>query len=186
MQGARYRPEQGEAQAPPEPRWVHGHVFTDQGVEADPERLKAIQELPKSENVERAQRLNGFVNYLSKFLPRLAEAMEPIRRLTRKEATWKWTVEQQKALEQVKKLATEAPVLSYFDHKCQLDIQCDASQRGLGAALMQRGKPIAYASRSLTETEQRYAQIEKEMADPRCKNSRMTSQDKTDVTSEVQ
>ena len=45
-----------------------------------------------------------------------------------------------------------------------LEIQCDSSQSGLGAALMQNGHPIAYASRALTETESRYAQIEKEMS----------------------
>ena len=58
---------------------------------------------------------------------------------------------------------TTAPVLSYYDPKAELEIQCDASQTGLGAALLQRGRPIAYTSKSLTETERRYAQIEKEM-----------------------
>ena len=58
---------------------------------------------------------------------------------------------------------TRAPILSYYDPKEELVIQCDASQNGLGAALLQKGKPIAYASRSLTDTETRYAKIEKEM-----------------------
>ena len=44
-----------------------------------------------------------------------------------------------------------------------LEIQCDSSQSGLGAALIQNGHPIAYSSRALTETESRYVQIEKEM-----------------------
>ncbi|KAK3703506.1 hypothetical protein QZH41_002225 [Actinostola sp. cb2023] len=89
--------------------------------------------------------------------------MEPIRRLTRKDVDWKWSDEQEKAFNEVKKLVTNAPVLSYYDPDSELEIQCDASQKGLGAALLQHGKPIAYVSRALTETEQRYAQIEKEM-----------------------
>ena len=67
------------------------------------------------------------------------------------------------AFEDVKKLVTNAPILSYYDSKKPLMIQCDASEKGLGAALLQEGQPIAFASRALTDTETRYAQIEKEM-----------------------
>ena len=38
----------------------------------------------------------------------------------------------------------------------------DASERGLGATLLQMGQPVPFASRTFTETEQRYAQMEKE------------------------
>ena len=44
-------------------------------------------------------------------------------------------------------------VWSYYDSQSELVLQCDASQKGLGAALLQKGKPIAYARRALTETE---------------------------------
>ena len=54
-------------------------------------------------------------------------------------------------------------MLRYFSPYEGLELQCDASQKGLGACLMQSGQPIAYASRSLTQTETQYAQIEKEM-----------------------
>ena len=53
--------------------------------------------------------------------------------------------------------------MAYYKPSEVLEIQCDSSQSGLGAALMQNGHPIAYASRALTETESRYAPIEKEM-----------------------
>ena len=114
-------------------------------------------------DMEGVQRLNGFVNYLSKFLPQLADIMEPLRRLTRKDTEWTWSEEQDKAFNEVKRLVSQAPVLSYYQPDQPLSIQCDASQKGLGAALIQDGRPVAYASRSLSDTEQRYAQIEKEM-----------------------
>ena len=56
-------------------------------------------------------------------------------------------------------MVTQAPVLSYYDPCSELTIQCDASQGGLEAPLLQNGRPIEYASRALTETETRYAQI---------------------------
>ena len=140
-----------------------GHVFTNKGLKIDPQKVKSVQEMPRPSDTEAVHRLNGFVNYLAKFLPRLAETMEPIRRLTHKDVEWVWGDEQESAFEEIKRLVTNAPVLSYYDPDSELVVQCDASQKGLGAALLQHGKPIAYTSRALNDTEQRYAQIEKEM-----------------------
>ena len=63
----------------------------------------------------------------------------------------------------MQRLVTEAPVLRYYEPSLDVTIQCDGSQSGLDAAIFQNGKPIEYASRSLTDTETQYAQIEKEM-----------------------
>ena len=60
-------------------------------------------------------------------------------------------------------MIASAPVLKYFDPSVEAVLQCDASQHGLGACLMQNGQPVAYASRSLTETECNYVQMEKEL-----------------------
>ena len=51
----------------------------------------------------------------------------------------------------------------YYNVNDEVTLQCDASQSGLRAALMQNGQPVAYASRALTPAETRYAQIEKEL-----------------------
>ncbi|VDI59163.1 Hypothetical predicted protein [Mytilus galloprovincialis] len=75
-----------------------------------------------------------------------------------------WIENHDKALEEIKRLVVTAePVLKYYDPKLQLTVQSDASQTGLGAAVMQEDRPVAYASRALTDTETRYAQIEKEL-----------------------
>ena len=109
--------------------------------------------MPRPEDIEGVQRLNGFVNYLAKFLPTLVHHMEPIHRLMRQDTNFNWTEEQENTFREVKRLVTTAPVLSYYDPKAELEIQCDASQTDLGAALLQRGRPIAYMSRTLAETE---------------------------------
>ena len=60
-------------------------------------------------------------------------------------------------------MLSKEPLLRYYDSKKPVTIQADASSTGLEACLMQEGQPISYASRALTETEQQYAQIEKEL-----------------------
>ena len=60
-------------------------------------------------------------------------------------------------------MVTRTPVLRYYNLKEEVTLQCNASQSGLGAVLMQNGQPVAYASRALIPAETRYAQIEKEL-----------------------
>ena len=77
--------------------------------------------------------------------------MKPLRDLTHKDVVWCWDSLQEKAQNDVKSLIVSAPVLAYYKSTEVVEIQCDSSQSGLGAALVQNGHPIAYASRALTE-----------------------------------
>ena len=140
-----------------------GHLVTGEGVRADPEKVKALQEMPNPENVADVQRFLGFVNYLSKFIPKLSDHVEPLRLLTHKDVLWHWTEEHEKAMKTVKELVSDDVKLRYYDKEKPLVLQCDASDFGLGACIMQEGAPIAFASRRLTPTERGYAQIEKEL-----------------------
>ena len=139
------------------------HLVTTDRLKPDPAKCQAIDEMPPPEDKNGVQRLNGFVNYLAKFLPKLSDVMEPIRQLTRKDVPWNWGSPQKKVFDMIKNLVKDAPCLKYFDSTKPLAIQCDASEKGLGAALLQNGLPICYASRALTDVETRYAQIEKEL-----------------------
>ena len=135
----------------------HGHLLTTEGLKADPQKVRAIVEMPRPENSGDVSRLNGMVNYLSRFLPNLSDVMKPFRDLTHKDVKWCWPDTQEQAWSEVKSLIAFAPVLSYYKPNEPLEVQCDSSKAGLGAALTQGGHPIAYASRALMETESRYA-----------------------------
>ena len=66
-------------------------------------------------------------------------------------------------MDTLKRAVTSTPILRYYNLKEEVTLQCDASQSGLGAALIQNGQPVAFASRALTPMETQYAQIEKEL-----------------------
>ena len=140
-----------------------GHCHIEHGLEADDEKLAAIDNMPPPVDVRGVQRLLGMATYLAKFVPNFSEVTAPLRSLLDKDAEFYWdTTVQGLALERFKSLLRSAPVLQFFDSKLPTRVQCDSSQNGLGACLLQNGRPVAYASRALTQTEQRYAQIEKE------------------------
>jgi len=140
-----------------------GHVATAQGVQVDPHKVQAILEMLPPEDVTAVQRLLGLMQYLSKFMPHLSDGTKSLRELTQKEVVWTWGPAEKKGLETLKKAVTQTSVLRYYNAAEEVTVQCDASQYGLGAALLQKGQPVTYASWALTDPETRYAQIEKEL-----------------------
>lgn len=139
-----------------------GHVLSSEGLKPDPEKIKAVIDMPKPENTTAVHRLLGVVTYLAKFMPNLSTVSEPLRRLTDKDVPFEWTELHDQSLSSIKELMTAAPILKYYDVGKPVTIECDSSEVGLGAVLMQDSQPIAYASRALSQTEKNYAQIEKE------------------------
>ena len=144
-----------------------GQVIDNTGIRPDPDKVKAIRSVPVPNNVGDVRRFLGSVNQLTKFIPNLADVTKPLRDLLVKNNQWVWGEPQQRAFNQIKELLTTSPVLALFDPNLETIVSSDASSYGLGAVLLQRQpegelKPVAYISRSMSTTEQRYAQIEKE------------------------
>ena len=88
--------------------------------------------------------------------------LEPLRKLTRKNTEFFWSPECKKSFQEVKQKLTSAPILVYFDPTKEFVLQVESSKDGVGAVLMQDGRPVEYASRALTASERKWAQIEKE------------------------
>ena len=139
-----------------------GQLFTSDELKPDPMKVDAIANMPRPDDKKAVQRLLGCVNYLARFMPKLSEVSEPLRKLTEKNVMFMWESQQEKAFQAIKNMITTAPVLKYYDVASETTIQCDASESGLGATLLQNGQPVAFASRSLSTAECNYAQIEKE------------------------
>lgn len=141
-----------------------GHVISDNGLKPDPAKIQGIQEMPTPQNKQDVKRLLGMMNYLQKFAPNLSETTAPMRELLKQENQFLWDEEVQgRSFRRVKQLISESPVLKYFEPKADTELQCDASEKGLGTCLMQNGQRVGYASRSMTSAETKYAQMEKEL-----------------------
>ena len=143
-----------------------GHLIHQTRIRADPEKTRAIREMPTQTSVTGLRRFLGMVNQLGKFTPHLAEFTQPLRGLLSKGNTWMWGPDQDTAFIRIKEELSKPTVLALYDSQAPTTLSADASSYGLGAVLLQKAnkqwRPVAYASRSMTETEQRYAQIEKE------------------------
>lgn len=140
-----------------------GHKITSRGLCVDPEKVSAINNMAAPNNISELRRFIGMTNYLSRFIPDMTREMQPLHQLLRKDVTFLWSPCQQAAFDRIKGLLTTAPILAFYDPSQPLELENDSSEYGIGSVMTQQGKPLAYASRSLSDTEQRYAQIEKEM-----------------------
>ena len=102
---------------------------------------------------------------MGNFVPHLSHHTEPLCAMLKQDAVFTWDEMANASFQKIKDLIAKSATkpLCYYDQRKPVTVQADASQRGLGACLLQEGQPIAYASKSLTDTETRYTNIEREL-----------------------
>ncbi|KAL0195098.1 hypothetical protein M9458_008670, partial [Cirrhinus mrigala] len=116
----------------------HGHILSAESLRIEPEKTKAVLAMPTPRDVKAVQRFIGFVTYLAKFLPRLSDVCEPLRRLLDKGVAWHWLPRHDEAVQEIKRMITDTPVLKYYDIDKPVTIQSDASKNGLSCCLLQQ------------------------------------------------
>ena len=140
-----------------------GEEYSAQGVRPDPEKVADIQSIPAPSSKDELHRFIGIATYMGSYLPHLSQQLAPLRDMLKEDIEFQWTASHQARYDDVKKQIAKCTTLAYYNPSLESVIQVDASSRGLGAVLLQEGRPIAFASKALTATEQRYANIEREM-----------------------
>lgn len=144
-----------------------GHVFSSRGMEVDEGKVNAISNMEAPHDTAALRTVIGMVQYLGRFIPKLAEIMKPMSDLLKRDATWMWGPDQEMAFNKIKQLLVEAPTLAFFSPDRETIVSADASNYGIGGMISQTGPDgvlhaVAYASRVLTAAESKYSQIEKE------------------------
>jgi hypothetical protein len=140
-----------------------GHLISGTAIRPDPSKVAALQAMRPPTNISEHRGLMGFINFLAQYVPHFSAVTEPLRRLQSTKSHFRWTEDQQQAFDLLKKHFAEEPCLAPFDEYAPLSLATDASATGLGAVLLQHGRPVLYAARSLTDAETRYSTIEKEL-----------------------
>ena len=102
---------------------------------------------------------------MGNFIPHLSHNTEPLRAMLKQKVVFHWDEMANSSFQKIKDLLakSDAQPLRYYYHTKPMTVQADVSQRGLGTCLLQDDQPIAFASKSLTDTETRYTNIEREL-----------------------
>ena len=142
-----------------------GGVFSAEGYSPDPEKIQGISEMTPPQMKQELQSFLGAVNYLQTFVPHLSSNTEPLWALLKKENCFAWDENTNTCFQKIKSQLQKALLrpLRYYDQTKLVTLQCDASLKGLGACIIQDGQPITFASKSLMDTETRYANIKREL-----------------------
>ena len=146
-------------------------VLNRQGVVPDPAKIEALLKLPEPKTEALLQSFLGMINYLSRFEPKVADFTQRLRSLFKKSNEFIWTdIHSQDFRKLINIMCNSPKLLKYYRPDLELYLETDASGVAIGMALLQSEQndrsslyPIVYGSKTLTDAETRYANIECEL-----------------------
>lgn len=144
-----------------------GFRIDKNGLHKSESKVNAIINSNCPKNVTELKSFLGMINYYRCFVPNTSSVLSPLHALLKKGTKWTWGKEQNGAFNKIKSELSSDRVLAHYSPEYQTIVTADAGPQGLGAVLAQRQpdgteRVVAYASRSLSNSERNYAQIQKE------------------------
>lgn len=145
-----------------------GLILTTEGLEMDPEKVKAVKDWTAPTHLKAVQGFIGFCNFYRRFINEFSKLAKPLTALTKKDAPFVWGPEQNAAFEKLKDAMIAAPILKHFDPKRQAILETDASDYVTGGVLSQRDDegvihPVAFFSKNMLPAECNYHIYDKEL-----------------------
>lgn len=138
-----------------------GHEISADGIRQDPQKLRAIQNLPSPKRTKDLRATLGLLNYYRKFVPNFSILTEPLTRLLRKDQMFNWTDDQEAALRSVIEILLKNGTLAHCDRSAPIALKTDACKTGIGAILLQQfqgeWRIVTCRSRRLKPSEQNYS-----------------------------
>ena len=146
---------------------VLGHRVSERGIEVDRAKIEVIEKLPPLVNVKGIRSFLGHAGFYRHFIKDFSHIARPLTSLLAKDAPFDFTDECLDAFHTLKKALISAPIIQPPDWTLPFEIMCDASDNAVGAVLSQtkdrKHHAIAYASKTLTGAQLKYATTEKEL-----------------------
>ncbi|XP_043475954.1 uncharacterized protein LOC122507359 [Leptopilina heterotoma] len=143
-----------------------GHIIDKNGVRPDPRKIIAVKNFPIPKTTKNIKQFLGLAGYYRRFIENFSKIAHPLNQLLKKDTPFIWSDKQQLAFDTLKQHLCEEPLLQRPDFSQPFVLTTDASGYAIGGILSQgkigKDKPIAYASRSLSDTEKKYDTYEKE------------------------
>ena len=140
-----------------------GYWLTRNGIQPQPKKVEAICRLSAPQNRRQLRHFLGMVNYYRDMWQRRSHLIAPLSALTSKTVPWKWEAEQQEAFEKIKDVISKETLLAFPRFDIPFHVYTDASNKQLGAVIMQEGKPLAFYSRKLNHAQKKYTTGEQEL-----------------------
>lgn len=144
-----------------------GHIIDRNGIRQVPKKAEAVMNMKIPTNREEVRAFLGLINYYGRFLKNLSTVLYPINQLLKDKVPFHWSSDCDKAYDNIKRMIASDLVLAHYDPSETLVLATDASPVGVGAVLSHIYKdgserPIHFASQTLSPTQQRYSQIDRE------------------------